>query len=173
MSKTRENLTSVQHHWLSTLAVVHLQRMMNSSCLKGCWGWEMANCKLAWGRDWWRWRPKGSCWVGVSRFYKHFFSIFKKSVVSEKRCTWKLSNFLFATTDKQRQTSSLRRNVLYPVAMLLLIGLTGIAVLSVIQNTLLLLIGIKALPSSTRVTKILKQKSCFLIAYIVAIYVGR
>lgn len=53
--------------------------------------------------------------------------------------------------DKQRQTSSLRRNVLYPVAMLLLIGLTGIAVLAVIQNTLLLLIGIKALPSSTRV----------------------
>ncbi|KAJ8973899.1 hypothetical protein NQ317_018854 [Molorchus minor] len=52
--------------------------------------------------------------------------------------------------NKQRQTSSLRRNVVYPVAMLLLLGLTVIAVLMVVQNTLSLLIGIKALPSSSK-----------------------
>ncbi|KAG5899167.1 hypothetical protein JTB14_029002 [Gonioctena quinquepunctata] len=52
--------------------------------------------------------------------------------------------------DKQRHTSSLRRNVIYPVAMLLLLGLTIIAVLLVLQNTLSLLIGIKALPSSSK-----------------------
>ncbi|CAH1101459.1 unnamed protein product [Psylliodes chrysocephalus] len=52
--------------------------------------------------------------------------------------------------DKQRQTSSLRRNVVYPIAMLLLLGLTVIAVLLVVQNTLSLLIGIKALPTSSK-----------------------
>ncbi|XP_022919593.1 protein Lilipod [Onthophagus taurus] len=52
--------------------------------------------------------------------------------------------------DKQRQTSSLRRNVVYPVAMLLLLGLTGITVLIVLQNSVELLIGIKALPLSSR-----------------------
>ncbi|GJQ80804.1 hypothetical protein Trydic_g16002, partial [Trypoxylus dichotomus] len=52
--------------------------------------------------------------------------------------------------DKQRKTSSLRRNLVYPVAMLLLIGLTGITVLIVVQNTVELLIGIKALPLSSR-----------------------
>lgn len=54
--------------------------------------------------------------------------------------------------DKQRKTSSLRRNVVYPVAMLLLIGLTGITVLIVVQNTIELLIGMKALPHSSRVS---------------------
>ncbi|XP_060523684.1 protein Lilipod isoform X3 [Cylas formicarius] len=52
--------------------------------------------------------------------------------------------------DRQRKTSSLRRNVVYPISMLLLIGLTVIAVLLVVQNTLSLLIGIKALPSSSK-----------------------
>jgi hypothetical protein len=52
--------------------------------------------------------------------------------------------------DKQRHTSFLRRNVLHPVAMILLIGLTVIAVLLVVQNTLSLLIGIKALPLSSK-----------------------
>ncbi|XP_019875140.1 protein Lilipod isoform X2 [Aethina tumida] len=52
--------------------------------------------------------------------------------------------------DKQRQTSSLRRNVVYPVAMLLLLGLTIIAVLLVLQNTVSLLIGVKALPLSSK-----------------------
>lgn len=52
--------------------------------------------------------------------------------------------------DKQRRTSWLQRNLVYPVAMLLLIALTCIAVLMVVQNTLELLIGIKALPLSTR-----------------------
>ncbi|KAJ9579896.1 hypothetical protein L9F63_004447, partial [Diploptera punctata] len=52
--------------------------------------------------------------------------------------------------DKQRHTSSLQRNLMYPIAMLLLCALTGITVLIVMQNTLELLIGIKALPLSSR-----------------------
>ncbi|XP_050293251.1 protein Lilipod [Anthonomus grandis grandis] len=52
--------------------------------------------------------------------------------------------------DKQRKTSSLRRNLVYPIAMLLLIGFTGIAVLLVIQNILSILIGLKALPNSSK-----------------------
>lgn len=55
------------------------------------------------------------------------------------------------TSDKQRQVSSLRRNVLYPLAMLMLLAVTATTVLIVVQNTLELLIGIKALPLSTRV----------------------
>lgn len=52
--------------------------------------------------------------------------------------------------EHQRKTSSLQRNVVYPLAMLLLLALTTITVLMVLQNTLELLIGIKALPLSTR-----------------------
>ena len=54
--------------------------------------------------------------------------------------------------DKLRSSSALQRNFVYPIAMLLLLFLTGITVLLVIQNTLELLIGIKAVPLSTRVT---------------------
>ncbi|XP_034829944.1 protein Lilipod isoform X1 [Maniola hyperantus] len=52
--------------------------------------------------------------------------------------------------ENQRKTSSLQRNVVYPLAMLLLLALTTITVLMVLQNMLELLIGIKALPLSTR-----------------------
>ncbi|XP_045493808.1 protein Lilipod [Colias croceus] len=52
--------------------------------------------------------------------------------------------------ENKRKTSSLQRNVVYPLAMLLLLALTTITVLMVLQNTLELLIGIKALPLSTR-----------------------
>ncbi|XP_026466529.1 protein Lilipod [Ctenocephalides felis] len=52
--------------------------------------------------------------------------------------------------DKQRHTSALQRNLVYPLAMLLLLTLTTITVLMVLQNTLELLIGIKALPLSSR-----------------------
>ncbi|GBP39446.1 Protein Lilipod [Eumeta japonica] len=52
--------------------------------------------------------------------------------------------------DNQRKTSPLQRNVVYPLAMLLLLGLTVLTVLIVLQNILELLIGIKALPLSTR-----------------------
>ncbi|CAH2071706.1 unnamed protein product, partial [Iphiclides podalirius] len=52
--------------------------------------------------------------------------------------------------ENQRKTSSFQRNVVYPLAMLLLLALTAITVLMVLQNTLELLIGIKALPLSTR-----------------------
>lgn len=59
--------------------------------------------------------------------------------------------FIIVVVDKQRQTSSIRRNIFYPIAILLLLGLTILAVLLVVQNTLSLLIGIKALPSSSKV----------------------
>ncbi|XP_052861661.1 protein Lilipod [Anopheles cruzii] len=52
--------------------------------------------------------------------------------------------------EKQRSSSALQRNLVYPIAMLLLLILTGITVLLVVQNTLELLIGIKAVPLSTR-----------------------
>lgn len=54
--------------------------------------------------------------------------------------------------DKLRKSTSFQRNLIYPLAMLLLLFLTGITVLIVVQNTLELLIGIKALPLSTRVS---------------------
>ncbi|KAL1132746.1 hypothetical protein AAG570_010698, partial [Ranatra chinensis] len=49
----------------------------------------------------------------------------------------------------QKDTSSFQRNVVYPTAMLLLLAVTVITVFLVLLNTLQLLIGIKALPSST------------------------
>jgi len=52
--------------------------------------------------------------------------------------------------DKQRSSSGLQRNLVYPLAMLLLLLLTSITVLLVMQNTIELLIGIKALPMSSR-----------------------
>lgn len=52
--------------------------------------------------------------------------------------------------EKQRTPSAFRRNFLYPLAMLLLLALTGVTVLLVTQNTIELLIGIKALPLSSR-----------------------
>ncbi|KAM7313057.1 protein LMBR1L isoform X1 [Ixodes scapularis] len=51
----------------------------------------------------------------------------------------------------QRSASPWRRNLAYPVAMLLLLGLTGISLLMVVHNTLELLVGIKALPASPQV----------------------
>ncbi|CAH1405306.1 unnamed protein product [Nezara viridula] len=51
--------------------------------------------------------------------------------------------------EKQRATSSMHRNVVYPVAMLALLALTAITILLVLVNSLQLLIGIKALPKST------------------------
>lgn len=55
--------------------------------------------------------------------------------------------------DKQRSSSCVSRNLIYPIAMLLLLVLTSITVLLVVQNTIELLIGIKALPLSSRVRK--------------------
>ncbi|XP_067641684.1 protein Lilipod isoform X2 [Eurosta solidaginis] len=52
--------------------------------------------------------------------------------------------------EKLRKSSAFQRNFVYPLAMLLLLLFTGITVLLVVQNTLELLIGIKALPLSTR-----------------------
>lgn len=53
--------------------------------------------------------------------------------------------------DKQKNSSAIVRNLIYPFAMLLLLVLTSITVLLVMQNTIELLIGIKALPLSSRV----------------------
>lgn len=63
--------------------------------------------------------------------------------------------------DKQRTSTAFQRNFVYPIAMLLLLFLTGITVLIVVQNTLELLIGIKALPLSTRVRIFCYEKKLF------------
>ncbi|XP_017122609.1 protein Lilipod isoform X2 [Drosophila elegans] len=52
--------------------------------------------------------------------------------------------------DKLRKSSTFQRTFVYPLAMLLLLFCTGVTILLVVQNTLELLIGIKALPLSTR-----------------------
>ena len=55
--------------------------------------------------------------------------------------------------EKQRSSSCVSRNLIYPLAMLLLLLITSITVLLVMQNTIELLIGIKALPLSSRVSE--------------------
>lgn len=50
----------------------------------------------------------------------------------------------------QRRTSLLQRNFVYPIAMIILLAFTIITVFIVLQNTIELLIGLKALPISTR-----------------------
>nr|AAO24967.1 RE18250p [Drosophila melanogaster] len=52
--------------------------------------------------------------------------------------------------DKLRTSSTFQRTFVYPLAMLLLLFCTAVTILLVVQNTLELLIGIKALPLSTR-----------------------
>lgn len=54
--------------------------------------------------------------------------------------------------DQQRRTWWVRRTLLYPLAMLALLILSTTTALLAVQNTLELLIGIKALPLSTRVS---------------------
>ena len=51
--------------------------------------------------------------------------------------------------ESQKQASSLRRNLGYPLAILILFCLTSLTILLVAKNTLELLVGIKALPSSS------------------------
>ncbi|KAK7584276.1 hypothetical protein V9T40_005239 [Parthenolecanium corni] len=52
--------------------------------------------------------------------------------------------------DSQRRTSFLQRNFFYPLAMIILLAFTVITVFIVLQNTIELLIGFKALPISSR-----------------------
>ncbi|XP_046392152.1 protein Lilipod isoform X1 [Ischnura elegans] len=52
--------------------------------------------------------------------------------------------------DRQRHTSYIQRNLVNPVAVLVLLILTSITILTVALNTLGLLVGIKALPLSTQ-----------------------
>lgn len=52
--------------------------------------------------------------------------------------------------DRQRHTSFVQRNLVYPLAMLVLLALTTLTVLIVVQNSLGLLIGMKALPITQR-----------------------
>lgn len=56
--------------------------------------------------------------------------------------------------DKLRKSSTFQRTFVYPLAMLLLLFCTAVTILLVVQNTLELLIGIKALPLSTRVSQL-------------------
>jgi len=78
--------------------------------------------------------------------------------------------------DKMRKSSTFQRTFVYPLAMLLLLFCTGVTILLVVQNTLELLIGIKALPLSTRVGLIELRSfvmNNYLISYIyLAIYPG-
>lgn len=77
--------------------------------------------------------------------------------------------------DKLRKSSTFQRTFVYPLAMLLLLFCTAVTILLVVQNTLELLIGIKALPLSTRVSQLqLKDTQQFLIWFsiILAIYTG-
>ncbi|XP_024085231.1 protein Lilipod isoform X2 [Cimex lectularius] len=50
---------------------------------------------------------------------------------------------------KQKATSTFRRNIIYPMAMLVLFVLTIITIFLVLVNSIMLLIGVKALPKST------------------------
>jgi len=59
--------------------------------------------------------------------------------------------------EKQRKISVFRKLFLYPTFMLLLLALTVVTVLLVVQNLLLILIGIKALPLNTRVSRLFYQ----------------
>jgi hypothetical protein len=52
--------------------------------------------------------------------------------------------------ERRRKASSLRRNLGYPVVMLLLLFITSLSVLMVAQNMIELLIGLKALPVGTK-----------------------
>lgn len=61
--------------------------------------------------------------------------------------------------DKLRKSSTFQRTFVYPLAMLLLIFCTAVTILLVVQNTLELLIGIKALPLSTRVSHLSTRNS--------------
>lgn len=55
--------------------------------------------------------------------------------------------------DTERRTWWVRRTLVYPLAMLALLILSTTTALLAVQNTLQLLIGIKALPLSTRVCR--------------------
>jgi len=55
-----------------------------------------------------------------------------------------------AELEKGKQVSSLRRNLGYPLVMVLILALTAISVLMVALNMLELLIGLKALPKGTK-----------------------
>jgi len=61
--------------------------------------------------------------------------------------------------EKQRKISVFRKLFLYPTFMLLLLALTVVTVLLVVQNLILILIGIKALPLNTRVSRLFNQIS--------------
>lgn len=64
---------------------------------------------------------------------------------------------ILCNLEKQRKTSVFRKLFLYPTFMLLLLALTVVTVLLVVQNLLLILIGIKALPLNTRVSMLVFQ----------------
>jgi hypothetical protein len=108
--------------------------------------------------------PPSVCSGTAFALYKHFTwlniclpsdcsTLFIYAAGTHLPCEWR--NDCLCFPDKQRHTSSLQRNLMYPVAMLLLCALTAVTVLMVLQNTLELLIGIKALPLSTRVSSLL------------------
>ncbi|XKL59531.1 hypothetical protein PGB90_000547 [Kerria lacca] len=77
--------------------------------------------------------------------YKSFLKL-QERLLEELRQAQEMCDML----DFQRRTSVLQRNFLYPIAMVVLLILTVITVFIVLQNTIELLIGFKALPISSR-----------------------
>lgn len=88
-----------------------------------------------------------SCCIGITQRNLVYLSVFSCLVNS---VYIPVCFGLFA--DVQRHTGFVQRNLVYPLCMLVLFAVSAVTVLIVIQNTLELLIGIKALPLSTRVT---------------------
>ncbi|XP_055856305.1 protein Lilipod isoform X1 [Episyrphus balteatus] len=93
----------------------------------------------------------------IRRFHPSFESIYqRKALNGDSTELAKLNERLRELEserhelEKLKSSSALQRNFVYPLAMLLLLFFTGITILLVVQNTLELLIGIKALPLSTR-----------------------
>lgn len=80
--------------------------------------------------------------------YGMFYSEFEKERLHERLRELESER---KELDKLRSSTPLQRNLMYPLAMLLLLVITGITVLTVVMNSMELLIGIKALPLSTRV----------------------
>lgn len=78
----------------------------------------------------------------------------KKDTMENEKLYYRLKQLEMEKSelDKQRSSSCFTRNLVYPLAMLLLLLITSITVLLVMQNTIELLIGIKALPMSSRVS---------------------
>ena len=92
--------------------------------------------------------------IGNQRVFEQIIYDTSKDMSSNAQLYTRLRELEYERNElqKQRDSSCLTRNFVYPLAMLFLLLLTSITVLLVMQNTIELLIGIKALPLSSRVS---------------------